>query len=103
MSQETARYVTCRLQGLIDTDVHLKVPPEDHCVFVRGFRVKRNCFGMVQRVRGAAEPQPDPRKDDREQEMGVVPNSAVSEVRISAPSGLPTSHVQSTRTLCTNY
>jgi hypothetical protein len=92
-----------QLQGLIDTDVHLKVPPENDCILIRGFRVKRNCFGMVQRVRGAAEPKPDPRKDNREPEMGGVPTSTVPEVRISALSGFPTSYVHSTRTLCTNY
>jgi hypothetical protein len=33
--------------------------PENQCIFVRGFRVKRS-FKMFPRVKGAAEPPPDP-------------------------------------------
>ena len=53
--------------------------PENQCIFIRGFRVKR-IFGIFPRLKGAAEPRPDPRLDDREQEMQVVPIPNVTQV-----------------------
>jgi hypothetical protein len=53
--------------------------PENQCIFLRGFRAKR-IFGIFPRIRGAAEPNPDPRWDDCEQEMQVVPISSVTQV-----------------------
>ena len=49
-------------------------------MFIRGFRVKRIIFGIFPRLKGAAEPRPDPRWDDREQEMQVVPIPNVTQV-----------------------
>ncbi|KAH9070966.1 hypothetical protein EDB83DRAFT_2365601 [Lactarius deliciosus] len=49
--------------------------PEDQCIFIRGFRVTRK-FKILPRLKGAAEPKPDPRGNDREPDMEVVPNVA---------------------------
>ncbi|KAH9066182.1 hypothetical protein EDB87DRAFT_1678933 [Lactarius vividus] len=45
--------------------------PENQCIFIRGYRVKRT-FKRFSRVRGAAEPTPDPSRDDDEPETEVV-------------------------------
>ncbi|KAH9038289.1 hypothetical protein EDB84DRAFT_1479566 [Lactarius hengduanensis] len=45
--------------------------PENQCIFIRGFRVKRT-FKRFPRVRGAAEPTPDPSGNDDEPETEVV-------------------------------
>ncbi|KAH9032021.1 hypothetical protein EDB85DRAFT_2114962 [Lactarius pseudohatsudake] len=39
--------------------------PENQCIFIRGFRVKRY-FGIIPRIKAAAEPKPDTRGDDGE-------------------------------------
>ncbi|KAI9445970.1 hypothetical protein H4582DRAFT_2052101 [Lactarius indigo] len=39
--------------------------PESQCIFIRGFRVKRY-FGLVSRIKAAAGPKPDTRRDGRE-------------------------------------
>ncbi|KAH9179803.1 hypothetical protein EDB89DRAFT_517062 [Lactarius sanguifluus] len=54
--------------------------PEDQCIFIRGFRVKR-IFGIIPWIRAAAEPKPDTRGNDREPEMEVVPIAGVTEYR----------------------
>ncbi|KAH8999211.1 hypothetical protein EDB92DRAFT_942199 [Lactarius akahatsu] len=53
--------------------------PEDQCIFIRGFRVKR-IFGIIPWIRAAAEPKPDTRGNDREPEMEVVPIPGVTEI-----------------------
>ncbi|KAH9077276.1 hypothetical protein EDB83DRAFT_1692721 [Lactarius deliciosus] len=58
--------------------------PEDQCIFVRGFRVKR-IFGIIPWIRAAAEPKPDTRGNDHEPEMEVVPIPGVT--KIVSPSG----------------
>ncbi|KAH9163728.1 hypothetical protein EDB89DRAFT_482398 [Lactarius sanguifluus] len=45
--------------------------PENQCIFIRGFRMKRIFFGTIPRIRGAAEPKPD-RENDRGPEKKVV-------------------------------
>ncbi|KAH9021558.1 hypothetical protein EDB85DRAFT_413948 [Lactarius pseudohatsudake] len=54
--------------------------PEDQCIFIRGFRVKR-IFGIIPWIRAAAEPEPDTRGNDREPEMEVIPIPSVTEYR----------------------
>ncbi|KAI9448133.1 hypothetical protein H4582DRAFT_65681 [Lactarius indigo] len=56
--------------------------PEDQCIFIRGFRVKR-IFGIIPWIRAAAEPNPDTRGNDPdpEMEMEVVPIPGVTEYR----------------------
>ncbi|KAH9165399.1 hypothetical protein EDB89DRAFT_2233439 [Lactarius sanguifluus] len=39
--------------------------PENQCIFIRGFRVKRY-FGIIDRIKAAAGPKPDTRGDDGE-------------------------------------
>ncbi|KAF8269283.1 hypothetical protein EI94DRAFT_1015440 [Lactarius quietus] len=51
--------------------------PENQCLFIRGFRVKR-LFWIIPRLRGAAEPQPD---HDREPELELVPIPSITECR----------------------
>ncbi|KAH8998264.1 hypothetical protein EDB86DRAFT_825160 [Lactarius hatsudake] len=71
-----------RVQGA----VHSRGPngrnlPENQCIFIRGFRVKRFFFGLVPRIRGAAEPKPDTRGNDGEPEKEVVPIPSVTKYR----------------------
>ncbi|KAI9441134.1 hypothetical protein BJY52DRAFT_504602 [Lactarius psammicola] len=55
--------------------------PENQCIFVRGFRVKRS-FKIFPRVKGAAEPTPDPRGvDDELERVEVEPMATVPEYR----------------------
>ncbi|KAI9440174.1 hypothetical protein BJY52DRAFT_1129192 [Lactarius psammicola] len=54
--------------------------PENQCIFVRGFRVKRT-LKIFPRVRGAADPTPEPSKNDDEPETEVVSIPSVTEVR----------------------
>lgn len=51
---------------------------DDQCIFIRGYRVKRVFFGLIPRLRGAAEPKPDP-CNDPEPEMEAVLTSSVTE------------------------
>ncbi|KAH9038303.1 hypothetical protein EDB84DRAFT_1098834 [Lactarius hengduanensis] len=55
--------------------------PENQCIFIRGFRAKRFFFGLIPRIRGAAEPKPDPRGNDREPKK-VIPIPSVGKVRL---------------------
>ncbi|KAH9038301.1 hypothetical protein EDB84DRAFT_1479610 [Lactarius hengduanensis] len=52
--------------------------PKNQCIFIRGFRVKRFFFGLVPRIKGAAEPKPDTRRNDGELEKEVVPIPSVT-------------------------
>ncbi|KAF8262298.1 hypothetical protein EI94DRAFT_1808981 [Lactarius quietus] len=65
------------------------LPPEpvvdDQCIFIRGFRVKRNCFGTIKRIRAAAEPKPDQHRNDHEPDMEGVRISAVPESQYQDP------------------
>ncbi|KAH9072147.1 hypothetical protein EDB83DRAFT_2571938, partial [Lactarius deliciosus] len=54
--------------------------PENQCLFIRGFRVKR-LFWIIPRLKGAAKPKPDPRGNDRDPEMELVPIPSVTECR----------------------
>ncbi|KAH8984037.1 hypothetical protein EDB92DRAFT_1546751 [Lactarius akahatsu] len=58
--------------------------PENQCIFIRGFRMKRIVFGTIPRIRGAAEPKPDPRSNDSdyEPEKEVVSIPSDTEVRL---------------------
>ncbi|KAI9445965.1 hypothetical protein H4582DRAFT_2163098, partial [Lactarius indigo] len=72
-----------RVQGA----VHNRGPngwrlPKNQCIFIRGFRVKRFFFGLVPRIRGAAEPKPDTRGDNPEPEKKVAPAPVVAKVRL---------------------
>ena len=71
----------CKGHRILKThDVLIQNLPENQCIFVRGFRVKRTVFGTIQQIKGAAEPKPDPRgMDEPEKEVISVPS--VSEVR----------------------
>ena len=51
----------------------------EQSLFIRGFRVKRFFWKLPRHIKGAAEPEPDPR---REPEMEVVPILSVVEVRL---------------------
>ncbi|KAH9021278.1 hypothetical protein EDB83DRAFT_2231297 [Lactarius deliciosus] len=53
--------------------------PENQCIFIRGFRVKR-FLGLFSRIEGAAEPKPDPRGNGRQLEKEVVSIPSVAEV-----------------------
>ncbi|KAH9004603.1 hypothetical protein EDB86DRAFT_1966273 [Lactarius hatsudake] len=55
--------------------------PENQCLFIRGFRVKR-LFWILPRLKGAAEPKSDPRGNDREPETEFVLIPSVTEVRL---------------------
>ncbi|KAH9170393.1 hypothetical protein EDB89DRAFT_1301200 [Lactarius sanguifluus] len=55
--------------------------PENQCIFIRGFRVKRFLFGLVPRIKGAAEPKPDTRGNDGEPEKEVVPIPSFTKYR----------------------
>ncbi|KAH8998274.1 hypothetical protein EDB86DRAFT_3076119 [Lactarius hatsudake] len=54
--------------------------PENQCIFIRGFRVKRN-FRKLPRIKAAAEPEPDPRGGGGEPEKEVVWIPSVTEYR----------------------
>ncbi|KAH8993421.1 hypothetical protein EDB92DRAFT_401933 [Lactarius akahatsu] len=54
--------------------------PENQCLFIRGFRVKR-LFWIIPRLKGAAGPQPDARGDDPEPEMELVSIPSITESR----------------------
>ncbi|KAH9066175.1 hypothetical protein EDB87DRAFT_1732214 [Lactarius vividus] len=55
--------------------------PENQCIFIRGFRVKRIFFRTISLIKAAAEPKPDTRGDDsdRESENEVVSISSAGE------------------------
>jgi hypothetical protein len=53
--------------------------PQNQCLFIRGFRVKR-FFWILPRLKGAAEPKPDLRRDDRSPDMELVAIPGVTEV-----------------------
>ena len=55
--------------------------PENQCIFVRGFRVKR-IFGKFHQIKAAAEPKLDPCEEDYEPEKEVIAIPSVSEVRL---------------------
>ncbi|KAH9032626.1 hypothetical protein EDB84DRAFT_1561900 [Lactarius hengduanensis] len=55
--------------------------PENQCLFIRGFRVKR-LFWIIPRLKGAAEAQPDARGDDPEPEMELVSIPSITEVKL---------------------
>ncbi|KAH9032012.1 hypothetical protein EDB85DRAFT_1957234 [Lactarius pseudohatsudake] len=70
-----------RIQGA----VHNQGPsgenlPENQCMFVRGFRVKR-ILGIIPWIKAAAEPKPDPRGDERKPGKEVVPIPSATEYR----------------------
>jgi len=75
--------------------------PENQCIFVRGFRVKRT-FKLFPRVRGAAEPTPDSSGDYDEMETETVSIPSVTAVSLFL---FPSSHLsfKSTRIRCTCY
>ncbi|KAI9440445.1 hypothetical protein H4582DRAFT_1463515 [Lactarius indigo] len=52
--------------------------PENQCLFIRGFRVKRNLLGLP-RLKGAAEPKSDPPGNDRDPETELVLIPSVTE------------------------
>lgn len=52
--------------------------PDSQCLFIRGFRVKRILW-IIPRLKGAAEPQPDPGENDYEPELELVPIPSVTE------------------------
>ncbi|KAH9162082.1 hypothetical protein EDB89DRAFT_670414 [Lactarius sanguifluus] len=54
--------------------------PENQCIFVRGFRIKRS-FKIFPRVKGAAEPPPDQKRTDDEREIEAVSIASVPEYR----------------------
>ncbi|KAH9066184.1 hypothetical protein EDB87DRAFT_1589448 [Lactarius vividus] len=54
--------------------------PENQCMFVRGFRVKR-ILGIIPWIKAAAETKPDPRRDDRKPGKEVVPIPSATEYR----------------------
>ncbi|KAH9032017.1 hypothetical protein EDB85DRAFT_1957290 [Lactarius pseudohatsudake] len=58
--------------------------PENQCIFIRGFRMKRIFFGTIPRIRGAAEPKPDTRgnNSDCEPDKEVVSIPSDTEVRL---------------------
>jgi hypothetical protein len=73
-----------QMQLLRDTEssiVFSQNLPQNQCLFIRGFRVKR-FFWVLPRLKGAAEPKPDPRGDDRRPEMELVTIPGVTEVRL---------------------
>lgn len=74
--------------------------PEDQCIFIRGFRVKRYLFGMLPRIRAAAEPKPDTRWDDREPERQVITIPGATDVRLLCFDFLYSLCVHSTAILC---
>ncbi|KAH9070983.1 hypothetical protein EDB83DRAFT_2673770 [Lactarius deliciosus] len=53
--------------------------PENQCIFIRGFRIKRTFLGKMPRIRAAAEPKPDPRKRDHDPEEEVISIPSVTE------------------------
>lgn len=55
--------------------------PENQCIFIRGYRVKHIFFGTIPRIRGAADPKPDPRENDPGPEKEVISIPRVTEVR----------------------
>ncbi|KAH9038296.1 hypothetical protein EDB84DRAFT_1479590 [Lactarius hengduanensis] len=57
--------------------------PENQCIFIRGFRVKRILFRTITRIKAAAEPRPDTPGDDSEsyKEVVPIPSVQVTEVR----------------------
>jgi hypothetical protein len=75
--------VILRGEELVDTDNYCKNLPKDQCLFIRGYRVKRILFRTIPRIRGAAEPKPDPHGDDRGPEKEVIPIPSITEVRLS--------------------
>ncbi|KAH9034024.1 hypothetical protein EDB83DRAFT_1785975 [Lactarius deliciosus] len=52
--------------------------PENQCIFVRGFRIKRS-FKIFPRVKGAAGPTPDPKGTDDEREIEAVSTASIPE------------------------
>jgi hypothetical protein len=56
--------------------------PEDQCVFLRGFRVSR-LFGIIPRLRGAADPTWSPGQDEPEFENQLISIPPESNVRQS--------------------
>ncbi|KAH8998269.1 hypothetical protein EDB86DRAFT_2912058 [Lactarius hatsudake] len=55
--------------------------PENQCIFIRGFRIKRIFFRTITRIKAAAEPGPDTPGDDSESYKEVVPIPSVTEYR----------------------
>ncbi|KAH9066169.1 hypothetical protein EDB87DRAFT_1589299, partial [Lactarius vividus] len=67
-----------RIQGAIVNGPTGRNLPENQCIFIRGFRVKRFFFGLVPRIKAAAEPKPDTRGNDPEPEKEGVPIPSVT-------------------------
>ncbi|KAH9066171.1 hypothetical protein EDB87DRAFT_1589300 [Lactarius vividus] len=67
-----------RIQGAIVNGPNGRNLPENQCIFIRGFRVKRFFFGLVPRIKAAAEPKPDTRGNDPEPEKEGVPIPSVT-------------------------
>jgi hypothetical protein len=80
---QAVRYVAHRSQSqrTLSSDVFHQNLPENQCIFVRGFRVKRS-FKMFPRVKGAVEPPPDPSGNNDEREIEVVLIASAPKVRI---------------------
>ena len=49
--------------------------PEDHCIFIRGYRATR-LLRIIPRLRGAAEPTQDPNEDEPEPDIHLIPTPA---------------------------
>ncbi|KAF8267199.1 hypothetical protein EI94DRAFT_67557 [Lactarius quietus] len=56
--------------------------PEDQCVFIRGFRVRKRRLWWS-KLRAAAEPNPEPKDNDGEPDAELIPVPAVPQVRCS--------------------
>ena len=92
----------CNFRRILkSSDVFHQNLPENQCIFVRGFRIKRT-FKLFPRVRGAAEPTPDSSGDDDEMETETVSIPSVTTVSLFL---FPSSHLsfKSTRIRCTCY
>ena len=56
--------------------------PEDQCIFIRGFRVRKRMIWRP-RLKAAAGPNPDPKDDNSEPDAELIPIPAVSKVWLS--------------------
>jgi hypothetical protein len=63
--------------GLICSHQNL---PEDQCIFVRGFRVRRR-FRIIPRLRAAAEPTLDPDRDEDDFDEQLISTPLETDVR----------------------
>jgi hypothetical protein len=61
---------------------HYQNLPEDQCIFLRGFRVYR-LFGIIPRLRGAADPTWSPGRDEPESDKQLMSTPPETNVRQS--------------------